>query len=261
MNKQSILILLSSVLLLVLAGCSAGAAAPTATPSPTPPPAPAETAVPPTAETESEEAAEATPEPEETTASTRTFVIVPENSKALYRVEEEFLQGAVDRLGQQLGFNTAVGFTRTLEGSLELSSAELPEIVGGHILVDIRSLVSDDNRRDERIQERYLESNRFPIAEFVVTGVEDYPTSYTEGEEVTFKLIGDLTIREVTNEVVWEVTAVLEGDTITGTANTSIMMVDFGFDPPAIAGFLTALDPAIIEMEITAVEGEVVTAE
>jgi polyisoprenoid-binding protein YceI len=254
------LILILTVLLLVLAGCSAGSAAPTATPSPTPPPSPTAAPAAPTAESEAE-AANPTTIPEPTENPVRTFIIVPETSKALYRVEEEFLQGAVDRLGKELGFNTAVGFTRTIEGSLELSRDEQPAVIGGHILVNIRSLTSDDNRRDKRIQEQFLESNRFPIAEFVVTRVEDFPTSYTGGQEVTFKLVGDLTIREITNEVVWEVTAVLDDDTITGTATASIMMVDYGFDPPQIFGFISALDPATIEVEITAVEGEAISAE
>jgi polyisoprenoid-binding protein YceI len=255
MNKQRLLALLIFVFLLLLAGCSAGSPAPTATPSPTPPPPPTNTP-PPTAELEPQEEATATPSgtSEPTVNPIRTFIIVPESSKALYRVEEEFLQGAVERLGKELGFNTAVGFTRTIEGLLELSRDNPPEVIGGTILVDIRSLKSDDKKRDERIQEQFLESNQFPIAEFVITGVEDFPTNYTEGEEVTFTLIGDLTIREITNEVSWEVTAILEGDTITGTAFTTIMMVDFGFDPPEILGFIEAQDPARIEMEIMAVE-------
>jgi polyisoprenoid-binding protein YceI len=182
---------------------------------------------------------------------------MPESSKALYRVEEEFLQGAVERLGKELGSHTAVGFTRTIEGFLELSRDAPSQILGGQIIVDIRSLKSDDDKRDERIQEQFLQSNQFPIAEFVITGVENFPTSYIEGEEVTFTIIGDLTIREITNEVSWEVTAVLEGNTITGTAFTTIMMVDYGFDPPEILGFIEAQDPARIEMEITAVESQI----
>jgi polyisoprenoid-binding protein YceI len=260
MNKPRILILILAAIVLVLAGCSAGSAAPTATPSPTPAPLPTITPIPTAVEAEEETAVpSATPEP--TVNPIRSFIIVPASSIARYRVEEEFLQGAVERLGKQLGFNTAVGFTRTIEGLLELSRDELPEITGGRILVDIRSLKSDDDKRDERIQDEFLESNRYPIAEFVVTGVEDYPVSNSEGQEVTFRLVGDLTIREITNEVVWEVTAVLEGQTLTGTATTSIMMVDFGFDPPQILGFISALDPALIEIEITAVEEGIVSPE
>jgi polyisoprenoid-binding protein YceI len=264
MSKQRFLTLLSIVLLLVLAGCSAGSPAPTATPSPTPMPLPTVTPLPPTAEPEPGEEAESavpTNTPEPSVNPIRTFNVVPESSKALYRVEEEFLQGAVERLGKQLGAHTAVGYTRTIEGFLELSRDDPPEVIGGQFIVNIRSLQSDDDLRDERIREQFLQSNQFPIAEFVVTRVEGFPTSYTEGQEVTFTLVGDLTIREITNEVTWEVTAALDGDTITETAYTAIMMVDFGFDPPQILGFIEALDPARIEMEIMAVEGEVGTAE
>lgn len=259
MNRYRFLVLVSAALLMVLAGCSTGSPAPTATPSPTPPPLPTDTPEPPTAEPEDEVVPTDTPAP--TVNPIRTFIVVPESSKALYRVEEEFLQGAVERLGKDLGHHTAVGFTRTIEGYLELSRDDPPQVVGGQIIVDIRSLESDDDKRDQRIREQYLESNQFPLAVFDVTGVEDFPTSYAEGQEVTFTLVGDLTIREITNEMKWEVTTVLEGDTITGTAVTSIMMVDFGFDPPEILGFIEAQDPARIEIEIMAVEGEGETAE
>src|SRR3712207_8409756 len=40
-------------------------------------------------------------------------------------------------------------------------------------------------------------------------------------EEVTFTLIGDLTIHGVTKPVSWDVTAKLDGDTLTGSAATT----------------------------------------
>ena len=107
-------------------------------------------------------------------------------------------------------------------------------VADGQFAVDLRTLKSDDRLRDERIREQFLQSNLFPIAEFVITGVENFPAEYSEGEEVTFKLVGDFTMREITNEVVFETTAVLQDGRLTGTAFTDIFMVDFGFDPPEI---------------------------
>ena len=89
------------------------------------------------------------------------------------------------------------------------------------ITVDLRTLTSDKNRRDQRIREQWLESNTYPYATFVSTELQGGPESYTEGEEVSFKLVGDMTIREQTRPVTWDVTAKLEGDTVTGTATTS----------------------------------------
>jgi hypothetical protein len=125
--------------------------------------------------------------------------------------------------------------------------------------VDLRTLKSDDRLRDERIREQFLQSNLFPIAEFTITGTEDFPAEYNEGEEVTFRLVGDFTMREITNEMVFETTAVLQDGRLTGMAFTDIFMVDFGFDPPEILGFIKAQDPARVEIEFTAQETDPTT--
>ena len=255
--KQRIIfvrVLWVTAVILVLAACSSTEeVVSTATPlpatslPPTATPLPTATAV---AEAMAEE-----PQVVPTAVPILTFQIIPEESKALYQVEEEFLAGAVERLGKALGFNTAVAWTRTLEGEVQLMmDGSSVSVEGGQFTVDLTTLKSDDTKRDERIREQYLESNRFPIAEFVITGVEGFPTEYEMGEEITFMLVGDFTMREVTNEVMFEVTAVLQDDTLTGTAFTEIFMVDYGFDPPEIPGFIEALDPARVEVEFKAVK-------
>ncbi|MFN2165688.1 MAG: YceI family protein, partial [Anaerolineae bacterium] len=77
------------------------------------------------------------------------------------------------------------------------------------------------------------------------------PASFTEGQPVNFQLTGDLKIRDVTNPETFDVTATLAGDTITGTATTSIKMTDFGFDPPDMAGLLTVGDQMTIVIDLT----------
>ena len=200
-------------------------------------------------------AATATEKPtlEPTADPIRVFRVVPDSSEAIYRVEEEFFNGTVDRLGKELGLFEAVGRTQEIDGEIRLNLVESGsvEIVSGEFTVNIRSLTSDDRRRDQRIREEYLESDQFPTAVFEMTGVEDFPVSINEGEEIAFVLVGELTIREIANEVRFETTATLAGDTITGVATTTIQMVDFGFDPPEIVGFMKALDPATIQIQLT----------
>ena len=57
---------------------------------------------------------------------------------------------------------------------------------------------SDKSRRDNWIRSNGPQFNTYPLAEFTATGLEGSPESYTEGEEVQFKLLGDLTVREIT---------------------------------------------------------------
>ncbi len=199
--------------------------------------------------------ADADPYPAPDAAGMRTFVIDPAASEASYTVEEEFLSGAVDNLGKILGDFTAIGTTTEVAGQLTLSVEGAPAVAGGDFTVNIQSLSSDDDRRDKRIRERYLESDTYPVAAFTITSVDGMPGTYEEGAEITFTMTGDLTIREETKSVTFDVTATLNGDTLTGVATAQILMTDYGFDPPSIAGFLEASDEVLITITFTAKEG------
>ena len=229
---------IGTLLLFALAACSASVEAP---PTLEAEAAVVEATVAPVEAEEEEEAAD---------VSMRTFVIVPEESKASYTVEEEFFAGALGPLGIDAGFNTAFGWTRNIEGQISVDLNETPPTVAdSSFVVNIRSLSSDNDRRDEMIQRRFLESNVFPTAEFVVTAIENFPSDWSEGEQISFTLIGDLTIREISQPFSFDVEGILEGDTLTGTAIGSLTTTDFGFQPPSIAGILTVSDPAMIMLE------------
>jgi polyisoprenoid-binding protein YceI len=239
------LMLLAATALASLAACggTATAPAPTAAPVATAAPTAAPVA---TAAPEATAAPVATAAPAASTGGTRVFVIVPEQSEASYEVQEQFLNRNLP--------NMAVGKTKAISGELELSLDGQPTGTIRNISVDLRTLTSDSPRRDNIIRERWLESNKYPLATFVSTRVDGAPVSYTEGQEVSFKITGDMTIRDVTKPVTWDVTGKLQGDTITGTATTRILMKDFGFDPPAIAGVLTVQDGVTLKLTFTAKE-------
>ena len=58
----------------------------------------------------------------------------------------------------------------------------------------------------------------------------------------------------MTKTVTWEVTAVLNGNELTGTATTQILLVDFGVEPPSIAGVLSVTDGALLTLNFTLVK-------
>jgi len=234
---------------LVLAACG-GAAAP-ASPAAEAPAAASQAEAPAAALPTTESATEASPAAEPAaaeTAATRTFAIIPEQTQASYSVDEEFL-------GQAINFVTAVGTTQSIDGQISFTvDGSSLQNVAGIFNVDIRTLTSDRPRRDSAIRDRWLESNRYPTATFNATGVSDLPADATLGQPVSFKLSGDMTIREVTNPFTWNVTASLDGNTLTGTAQSFFMMKDFGFDPPSIAGVLKVTDGVTLTVNFTAQE-------
>jgi polyisoprenoid-binding protein YceI len=173
------------------------------------------------------------------------YKIVPGESKVRYEVGETFIN-------QSNRFNLAVGTTTQVEGEVIGNKSEPEKSSVGPITVNISQFTSDSSRRDSAIRGRWLESEKFPIATFSPTNIEGLPASYTEGQEYAFRITGDLTVREVTKPVTFEVNAVLNGDTLSGFAETTILMSEFGVGPISIAGVLNTEDQAKLILEFVA---------
>lgn len=188
--------------------------------------------------------------------SGRNFTLLPEQSSVSYSVQEEFLGGAAGMIGKEAGTVTTVGTTNAISGQIVLDlSGESPSLVSGQASVDISTLTSDDSRRDDRIRSRWLESASFPTATFVFTSMEGFPAgAYQEGQAVSFQLLGNLTIRDVTRPVTFQVTATLQSNTLSGTATTQILMSDFGVEPPNLLNILTVADETTITLNFIAQE-------
>lgn len=177
-------------------------------------------------------------------AGLQRWVINPAESEVIYRVEETFLA--------QVTRAVAVGVTRTIEGEVQMDPADPSSIQVSPVRVNIRDFTSDQPRRDQRIRREWLESDRYPIAEFVVTSIEGLPAEIREGEVTPVTVHGNLTVRETTRPVSWEGTLSLADGALKGSFETEILMTDFGFDPPSILGVLRAENEVKLEFNFVA---------
>ncbi len=193
--------------------------------------------------------------PQPVAEGARRFVVVPAESSASYVVTEEFFAGALAKYGINAGFNEVTGSTNEIAGELQLNVADPANALAyGEFTVNLPSLTTDQNQRDAWIRDNALQSNQFPVATFVANAIENAPASYTDGSEVTFDLVGDLTVREVTLPVTFAVTATLTADTITGVATAPLQLTNFGFEPPSFANTLTVNNDFVLRIELTAKE-------
>jgi len=243
------------LLVLVLAACANSPVAPSA-PAP---PAPADNTPAAAPQADGAQAGDAQAEPAQNTgqpvSGQRTFVILPAESRASYLVDEEFFGGALAKLGIPAGLADVIGSTQEIEGRLHLNLDDLSAALGENVFtVRVNTFTTDQNDRDQWIRTDGPRFNNFPVATFIATAIEGAPMTYNEGEEVSFRLSGDLTIREIARPTTFDVTARLDGDTLTGLATTRLLMSDFGIDPPNFANTLTVADELGIEIQITARE-------
>ena len=183
----------------------------------------------------------------------RTFRIVPAESKAAYVVDEELFAGAASKYGLEIGKTKVIGESQDLDGLFQIDLSH-SAIGPNRFAVFLPTLRTDQVLRDGWIRENALESDRFPLAVFVARKVIEGPATYLEGEETTFQLEGDLTMRGITLSATWEVSARLDGSTISGTMQTRLRMTELGFDPPNFANTLTVNDEFAILIDFVAQE-------
>jgi polyisoprenoid-binding protein YceI len=172
-------------------------------------------------------------------AAETSHPVKAESSKATYTVEETFV-------GKQ-GVFKAVGTTSAFEGALDLKAGV---ITGGTVKVDLRTLKSDSGQRDRTLQGRFLESEKYPYATFVITGMEGGALQEGKMTQVTVK--GKMTIHGTEKELAFKGEGGLSGGLIKLNLQTNFNMTEFGITVPDLAGMLKAEDPVLLAIEVTA---------
>jgi polyisoprenoid-binding protein YceI len=183
----------------------------------------------------------------------RTFIVVAAQSEAAYIVDEELFADATRKFGLAIGKTKVTGVTQDVEGLLQIDMAA--QAVGANrFAVYLPTLRTDQGMRDQWIRENALASDSFPLAVFIATEIRGAPQGYKEGDPARFQLEGELTMRGVTMPSVWDVTATLRGDRISGSLETRLRMTDLGFDPPSFANTLTVKDEFSVRISFVALE-------
>lgn len=183
----------------------------------------------------------------------RTFLIVPSESIASYIADEEFFADALAKYGINAGKQDTIGSTQEISGRLTLDLDNLESALGENTFtVMMNTLESDQGLRDGYIRNNGPRFNQYPEAIFVATSIEGAPATYSDGDEVHFQMAGNMTIREITQPVSFDVVARLTGTILTGVAETSLLMSDFGIEPLNFLGTLTVADEIGIKVEFTA---------
>ena len=167
---------------------------------------------------------------------------IVQGTKARYRVTEQ-LAG--------ISFpNDAVGTTEAVTGALVINP-DATFADGSKITVDLKTLTSDQSMRDNYIQTRTLESNRFPTMELVPKKAIGLPTPLPSGNQaqIGFQLVLDTTLHGVTKETTWNVVAVMGPTAVGGRATTTIDFATFNMTKPSLARLMSVDDKIHLEIE------------
>ena len=181
------------------------------------------------------------------TTGLQTFQIVPAQTTASYSVYENLIF-------QNKPNNDAIGTTHSVQGSFKIRTGASPVVAAMNITVDLSTLQSDAQRRDNFIKQNSLQTDSYPNATFVSVSTQGLPSSYSDGQTVHFQLTGNLTMHGKTNKEVFDVQGKVVGNSITGTATSTIYMTDFGIEPPNLANIAIAQNKVLVTLTFTAKE-------
>ena len=230
------------ILALLLASCGGSEDEESPATSAPPPPAAQPTSAPaatPTSITSAEESSDS-----EAAADGASTITVTEGSEALYRINEQLARRDLP--------NDAIGTTSDVEGQIVFSDDGTVDAEQSKITVGVRSLRSDSDRRDSYIQRNSLESNRYPEVTIGVTEIRGLSWPLPTSGEVSFEMVGDLTIRDQTRPVTWETTATFTDGGVEGLAKTVVTFEQYEMTKPRVAIVLSVVDEIRLEINFVA---------
>jgi polyisoprenoid-binding protein YceI len=176
------------------------------------------------------------------TAAAGTWTVTS-GSQAGYRVRE--------KLASLSASSDAVGRTTAVTGTLALTQAAGGySVTAANLSVDVSKLTSDQSRRDQRIHQQGLVSDRYPSATFKLTSPIALPAEAASGQAVRVSASGDLTIHGVTKNVTIPIDARLTGSKIELVGSITFPFSQFGMTPPSIGGFVSVENNATMEFQL-----------
>lgn len=195
----------------------------TATPWPTktPWPSPTATVVPPTN----------TPPP----SAFKVYTIDQTQSTAQFSLGETLrgepfeVVGTTNQVAAQIGF--------------DINNPQAAQV--GTVLINARTFMTDDPLRDNSIRNLILNTDDYEFITFVPTSLNGLPGSVAQGQTVNFQIVGNLTIKDVTQPVTFQASVTpLTANSIGGTATTTISRAAFGIFVPE-GSYVVDVDDAV----------------
>ncbi len=171
------------------------------------------------------------------------FTISQADSEASFSIYEE-LAGSP---------KTVIGTTDQVAGQVAINANDLSQSEVGVIQVNARTFVTDNDRRNNAIRNFILQTDQYEFITFTPTAITGLSGSAQAGQSYTFQVAGDLTIRAVTQPVVFEVT--VQGDSasqLSGTATTTITRSDYGLTIPSVPNVANVGEEVTLQINFVA---------
>lgn len=149
---------------------------------------------------------------------------------------------------------TVVGTTDQVAAQIVIDPTNPANVQMGPVTVNARTLVTDSNNRNRAIQNAILETGSFEFITFTPKQFVGLPATGAVGETFAFQIIGDLTVKDITREVTFDLTVTVDSATrLHGLGSTTIFRNQFGLGVIELPFQVASVDQdVIIELEFVA---------
>lgn len=178
-----------------------------------------------------------------TSIGTATFAISSDDSSASFTLEEQ-LRG-VD--------TTVVGTTDQVAGEIFVDFDNPVASVLGEIVINARTFTTDSNNRTRAVRGAILDTDTFEFITFAPTSSAGLPSVPTGS--FAFSVTGDLTVRDITQPVTFDVSVTASKDSVTGTATAIVTRSQFELVIPNVAFVANVGEDVTLTLEFVALPG------
>ena len=234
-----------AIVAVLLSSCApAQSVTPTATANAQMPPAPTPTTPAASAGPTATTAAGANPTNTASAASSGgvKYVLVADQSTAGFQVTEQLARNNLP--------NDAIGTTKSITGSITVLPDGTIDSANSKFTVDVSTLQTDQPMRDGYVKRNILQTDQYPQAVFVPDKVTGLPAALPDSGNLTFQVSGNLTIRNVTKPITWDVTGSIANGVATGKATTHFTFEDFSLTQPQVPVVLSVVDKITLNVSL-----------
>lgn len=182
----------------------------------------------------------------EAVGTVKTFVIDSAESLASFEIDE-VLRGSP---------NHVIGQTNQVAGQVQVDLADLSSTQFSQIVVNARTFRTDSERRDRAMRGPIILNSASDEFEFITLDIGSatgLSGSAEPGDEFSFTITGNLTIKDVTREVVFDIDVTLtDWSTLEGSVTTTVLRSDFDIGIPSVPGVAEVTDEVVLGLRFVA---------
>lgn len=180
---------------------------------------------------------------DEADASQRTYTIVKDESEVRFQLGEILF-------GEP---KTVIGTNSEFAAQILVDFDQPQNSQVGIVQINARTFTTDSSNRNGAINNRILESGTYEFITFAPTAYIGLPESIEVGQTVEFQVVGDLTIRDITNEATFDVRVTLVSEErLEGFASSSLQRGDYNLVIPSVPQVADVDEEVILEMDFIA---------